>query len=469
MSSISLRMRIAIASSGLTLAGAALVGLVAGAASANIVPVLIVVAIVAIAGALGSWIFSGRLSEGVGRLATTGLRAVEGDYTARAGSGGAPEISNASESLNLLIDRLKAAIEVGGSEQIRLSSILNTMTDGVLVVNDSGIVELINPASLEMLDAPPEFRPGDRMVTLNRDHELLRVVNDCLDERIPAQRQVELLGSRRLLNAVAVPLTDEWVGEEPARTSNRALVMLNDLTELKRVDVTRTEFVANASHELRTPLAAIRASAETLQLGALNDPNAATDFLGRIENNVKRMEDMISEMLELSRLETGQAPMHLSPINLPKIVAHEIDRLRPVAERAGISLKSDLEDELPAVTADPDMVSQVVSNLVSNALNASDNEDKVLVVVRKNGDNVIFSVTDTGHGIEAEYVPHVFERFYKVDSSRSRGGTGIGLAIVKHITQAHGGSVSVESAPGHGSTFTVSLPFNGSSGESSRN
>jgi len=459
MSSISLRMRIAIASSGLTLAGAALVGLVAGAASANIVPVLIVVAIVSIAGALGSWIFSGRLSEGVGRLATTGLRAVEGDYTARAGSGGAPEISNASESLNLLIDRLKAAIEVGGSEQIRLSSILNTMTDGVLVVNDSGIVELINPASLEMLDAPPEFRPGDRMVTLNRDHELLRVVNDCLDERIPAQRQVELLGSRRLLNAVAVPLTDEWVGEEPARTSNRALVMLNDLTELKRVDVTRTEFVANASHELRTPLAAIRASAETLQLGALNDPNAATDFLGRIENNVKRMEDMISEMLELSRLETGQAPMHLAPVSLLEIVNEEIDRLRPVAELARVELTSDLSDDLPAITADRTMLGQVIANLVSNALHVSSAGDTVNVIAERSHQGINLSVTDTGRGIASEYIPHVFERFYKIDSSRSDGGTGIGLAIVKHIAQAHGGDVRVESAPGRGSTFTVLFPM----------
>ncbi|MBT3941728.1 MAG: PAS domain-containing protein, partial [Chloroflexi bacterium] len=437
---------------------AILVGLTAGGASADAAPVIIAVLIVSLLGFGASWVLSGRLSGGVSRLASAGSRAVEGDYTVRASIGGPSEVAEASESLNHLIDRLRAALEAGGSERIRLSSILNTMTDGVLVVDDEGIVELVNPAALEMLDAPPEFRAGDRMVTLNRDHEVLRVVNDCVNERTPAQGQVELLGSRRLLNVVAVPLTDEALVDEPTRTMNRALVLLNDLTELRRVDVTRTEFVANASHELRTPLAAIRASAETLQLGALNDPDAANDFLDRIGDNVKRMEGMISEMLELSRLETGQEPMHLAPISLPDVVNEEIDRLRPVAERAGVDLGSDLSEDLPAITADRTMIGQVVSNLVSNALHASDSGDSIIVVAGRGPDEISLSVTDTGRGIEAEYVPHVFERFYKVDSSRTDGGTGIGLAIVKHIAQAHGGDVSVESAPGRGSKFTVTFP-----------
>ncbi|MDP6821906.1 MAG: ATP-binding protein [Dehalococcoidia bacterium] len=459
MKSINLKVRTALVSAGLTAAGSILVGLIAVGASADTAPVVTAVVVISALGFGVSWVLSGRLTAGIARLAAVGSRAVEGDYTARAGTGGPSEVSEASASLNHLIDRLRSALEAGGSERIRLSSILNTMTDGVLVVDDEGIVELVNPAALEMLDAPSEFWTGDRLVTLNRDHEVLRVIMDCVNERTPAQGQVELLGSRRFLNIVAVPLTDEALVDEPARTMNRALVLLNDLTELRRVDVTRTEFVANASHELRTPLAAIRASAETLQLGALNDPEAASDFLNRIEDNVLRMEGMISEMLELSRLETGQAPMHLAPISLPDVVVEEVDRLRPVAERAGIELGLDLEDDLPAITADRTMVSQVVSNLVSNALHASGKGDKVSVAARRTADGIDLSVTDTGRGIETEYVPHVFERFYKVGASRSDGGTGIGLAIVKHIAQAHGGDASVDSAPGRGSTFTVAFPL----------
>jgi two-component system phosphate regulon sensor histidine kinase PhoR len=191
----------------------------------------------------------------------------------------------------------------------------------------------------------------------------------------------------------------------------------------------------------------------------LNDPDAAHDFLERINDNVLRMEEMITEMLELSRLETGQAPMHLAPISLEDVVIEEIERFRPIAERSGIDLKTDFTEGLPAITADRKMVGQVVSNLVSNALHASDVGDIVGVNITRTSKGVDLSVTDTGRGIDAEYVPHVFERFYKVDASRSGSGTGIGLAIVKHIAQAHDGDVRVESAPGNGSMFTVSFPL----------
>ena len=459
MKKISLKYRFVLAASGLTTAAAVLVGLTAGGASGETAPVVTAVVVVSLFGVALSWLLAGRLAGGVARLAAVGRRAVEGDYTARAGAGGPPEVAEASSALNQLIDRLRAALDVGGSEHVRLSSILNTMTDGVLVVDEDGIVELANPAALIMLDAPPGFREGDRMVTLNRDHEVLRVITECAGERTPAQGQVELLGSRRFLKVVAVPLTGETTVVEPARERSRALVLLNDLTELRRVDVTRSEFVSNASHELRTPLAAIRASAETLQLGALNDPKAAAGFLDRIDDNVRRMEVMISDMLELSRLETGQVPMHFAPISLPDVVTEELDRLRPVAERAGVKLRSISPENLPAVTADRTMVSQVVSNLVSNAVHASNEGDEIRVVTERTAEGIRLAVTDTGRGIEAEYVPHVFERFYKVDSSRSDGGTGIGLAIVKHIVQAHGGDVGVESAPGRGSTFTVTFPL----------
>ena len=459
MKKLSLKARFTLAASGLTAAASALVGLTASGASGDATPVITVVVTVSLLGLASSWIMAGRLAGGVARLAAVGRRAVDGDYAARARVGGPPEVAEASATLNELIARLRVALEFEGSERIRLSSILNTMTDGVLVVDEDGIVELANPAALTMLDAPPEFRPGDRMVTLNRDHEVLRVITVCATERKLTQGQVELLGSRRFLNVVAIPLTSESSGDEPVRDRSRALVLLNDLTELRRVDVTRSEFVSNASHDLRTPLAAIRASAETLQLGALNDPEAASGFLDHIDDNVRRMEVMISDMLELSRLETGQAPMHLAPISLPDIVIEELERIRPIAERAGVKLTSVSPESLPAVTADRVMISQVVSNLVSNAIHASNEGDEVSVVIERTSEGTRLSVTDTGRGIEIEYIPHAFERFYKVDASRADGGTGIGLAIVKHIAQAHGAEVSVQSAPGRGSTFTVTFPL----------
>lgn len=462
MKRLSFRTRVALVASG----GGALAALVVGAYAAGVVAgsgeggrIMGAAAGIALLAGAAGWLAAGRIAAPVGRLGAAGARVIAGDLSVRVSTVGPPEIEHASEAINRLAGRLQELLQVGGYERVRLSSVLNTMTDGVLVVDDEGIVELANPAALAMLDVPAGFRPGDRLVTLNRDHEVLRVIMECAAEGQPRHGQVELLGSRRFLSVVAVPLTEGVAAAGIGRDRSLALVLLSDLTEMRRIENTRTEFVSNASHELRTPLAVIRASAETLEMGALEDREAAAGFLQRIGDNIGRMDRIIGDMLELSRLESGEAPMHLIPLDLGELAAGEVEQFRPLADRVGVAVDLEREQDLPLLTADPEKVSQILSNLLANALNATGHGGRVRVTVGRVPGQLRLVVSDTGRGIETEHLPHVFERFYKADPSRTHGGSGLGLAISKHIAQAHGAEINAESRPGEGATFTVAFPL----------
>jgi two-component system phosphate regulon sensor histidine kinase PhoR len=221
----------------------------------------------------------------------------------------------------------------------------------------------------------------------------------------------------------------------------------------------RREFVGNISHELRTPLAAIKAIVDTLRDGAINDPEAATDFVNRLDVEVDGMTQMVSELIELSRIETGKIKLKLEPLNLNLLAEEVIARLGPQADRQQVSLSAELASGLPAVQVDKERIKQVMMNIIHNAIKFTATGGKVIVSTRLDGELVTTQVSDTGIGISREDLPHIFERFFKADKSRSTSGTGLGLAIAKHTVQIHGGSVWVQSEEGKGSTFGFSLPL----------
>jgi two-component system phosphate regulon sensor histidine kinase PhoR len=248
------------------------------------------------------------------------------------------------------------------------------------------------------------------------------------------------------------------------------VVILQDLTKIRRLDTVRRDFISNISHELRTPLASLKALVDTLRDGALEDPPAAQRFLDRIETEVDALTQMVQELLELSRIESRQAPLSLDPTSVADVVIPPTERLRPQAERASLSLRVDVPSELPHVLADTERVQQVVTNLVHNAIKFTQPGGQVSVRAYADGGDgrspvdvsrdptVVIEVADTGVGIPIDDVPRIFERFYKADRARSGGGTGLGLAIAKHIVQGHGGHIWAESVEGQGSTFCFSLP-----------
>jgi two-component system phosphate regulon sensor histidine kinase PhoR len=227
---------------------------------------------------------------------------------------------------------------------------------------------------------------------------------------------------------------------------------------VRRLETVRRDFISNISHELRTPLAGLKALVDTLRGGAIKDRPAAKRFLKRMDAEVDALTQMVEELLELSRIESGQAPLRLTPTPVAEVVIPPLDRLRPQAERAGLALTVQLPPELPSVLADADRVRLVLTNLVHNAVKFTPPGGRIVVTAQAAGDQVLFSVQDSGVGIPASDLPRVFERFYKADRARSGGGTGLGLAIAKHVVQGHGGSIWAESVEGQGSTFHFTLP-----------
>jgi two-component system phosphate regulon sensor histidine kinase PhoR len=265
-----------------------------------------------------------------------------------------------------------------------------------------------------------------------------------------------------------------------AATSEGYLVILQDLTRVRRLETVRRDFISNISHELRTPLAGLKALVDTLRDGAIEDPPAAQRFLDRMEIEVDALTQMVEELLELSRIESGRMPLRLRPTPVSDVVRPPVERLKPQAERADLTINVDLPDDLPTILAEQERIQQVVTNLVHNAIKFTPAGGRIEIAARaiqvgENGEPdrylgalepgalspgawVALSVQDTGIGISEDDLDRIFERFYKTDRARSGGGTGLGLAIAKHILQAHGGRIWVASREGAGSTFYIALP-----------
>ncbi|HAH06431.1 MAG TPA: hypothetical protein DCM05_07880 [Elusimicrobia bacterium] len=233
------------------------------------------------------------------------------------------------------------------------------------------------------------------------------------------------------------------------------------LCEMRRLEEVRRDFVANVSHELRTPLASVKAYAETLREGALDDAANRLEFVGEIERSADRMTRLVDDLLVLSEIESGKRAPALETVSLMRVASEVAASLKPLAERKRIGLRLDPFQGVPDVRADRGQLKQVLTNLVDNAIKYTGEDGTVRIQAAVSEGRVSLSVTDTGPGIAAEHLPRIFERFYRVDKARSRelGGTGLGLAIVKHLVEAHGGSVCVESEPGKGSAFRVFLPL----------
>ncbi|MEX0762130.1 MAG: ATP-binding protein [Dehalococcoidia bacterium] len=394
-----------------------------------------------------------RLSALLGSVTEGILRIGSVDRHYRLEPEGPAELHRMTRAVNRMSDRLGRLVDIEAGERARLASILDAMQEGVVVVGEDGAVESANAAAMNILGTPASFRAGQLLTSLTRNYEINRIAIECAEMREPRQAQVELYDLRRFVQALATPLAGRVDGE------GRALLLINDLTEIRRVDVTRREFFSNASHELRTPIAAVRASAETLQRGAMADPEVAADFLRRIVEDVARMDVMVSEMLELSRLESGQTPLHLAPVDVGRLLRSVADRFHPQANELGVLLRVEFPEDTPMVTADRDKMEHVLTNLVANALKATPRGGSICLGAVPVNDAIRLQVSDTGAGIAPEHLPHIFERFFKANPARNDGGSGLGLAIAKHIVQAHGGGITAESSPGMGATFTVTLPL----------
>ena len=376
------------------------------------------------------------------------LQLAQGNLDYRLQTGNEPK--ELMDAFNQTAARLRNIIEELSEERNKLSAILETMADGVVVIEADGRIELMNSAGEEILNANARTAVGSRFMEAVRDHEIRDVISKALQAKQPQRGDIELLHRRRYLVAIAAPLTQE--------ETSGVLLTLHDLTPIRQVETTRREFVSNVSHELRTPIASIRAMVETLQRGAMDDRQVASDFMERINRDIVRMNDLVSELLELSLLESGQMKLDVSPIDLIPFLEEIRQEYQVEADTKKIRLRVEEDSHGLRVLGDRGKVRQILANLLDNALKATAESGEIGLSAEVQNRFTKINVRDTGAGIAQEHLPHIFERFYKVDRSRRDGGTGLGLSIVKHLVQAQNGEVWVESREGEGSTFSFTLP-----------
>ncbi len=396
-------------------------------------------------------------TDRVQALTRAAQRLAAGELDQPIPTGGRDEVGILARAFDDMAQRLRRHVRAIDDQRGRLAAVLSHMADGVVIADRDGVVRLANPAAARLLRIAPARAEGRSLMTVVRDHEVAEVVRRALDGSAPADEGllVELgpPGRSRAVRALASRIP------AAAGTDEQVLLVLQDVTDLRRTEAVRREFVANVSHELRTPVASLKALVETLEDGARDERDAAREFLGRMHVEVDGLAQLVEELLELSRIEAGRVGLALRAVDLGPVVGAAAERLRPQAERQGLALSLELRPGLPLVRADPERLQQVVVNLVHNAVKFTPPGGRVVVSTEPRAGEVAVVVADTGVGIAPDALPRLFERFYKADRARATGGTGLGLAIAKHLVQAHGGRIWADSAgEGRGARFTFCLP-----------
>src|SRR4051794_2612811 len=393
-----------------------------------------------------------RLFEPVSRL-ISGAQALARGRVSRVAVPDEEELAALALALNRLAATSEQQLDAMSRERDNLQEILASMSEGVLVVDRDGRAQMINPAFYRLFDLVGDFT-GRPVLEIIRHPGFARLIEDTLRQRKPQSSQIALATpERRTLLLTSAVLSGGERG---------AVVAARDTTELTRVAAMRRDFVANVSHELKTPLAAIRGYAETLRDGALDEPPTARRFTDRILSQCRRLQELLDNLLILSRLEGMDAVLDREPVELDAVARRAVELLAPTAREKRVEIELQ-EEPVPPVHGDAGNLERLLLNLLDNAIKYNRPDGRITVRVGRCGAEAVLEVSDTGIGIPAESIPRIFERFYRVDKGRAReeGGTGLGLAIVKHIAQAHGGQVDVESRAGRGSTFRVRLPLAG--------
>jgi two-component system phosphate regulon sensor histidine kinase PhoR len=369
-----------------------------------------------------------------------------GDFTRKAPLRAPDEIGHVSAALNRMADELSARLERLRAERSKLEAVISSMEEGVIPLDPDGKILGVNAAARELFGLRDDPQ-GLRLWEVVRLPGLEEAAARALQSRTPVRDSFEI--GDRVLSVRLSPVTD----------GTGAVLVAHDITEDRRYDTLRKEFVANVSHELRTPLSVVQGYVETLSEGAWKDEKSSMEFLTIIDKNVRRLSAIVSDLLDLSKLESGGHVLESREVDVRGLVERVGDAFRPVAERKRQQLTAEVAPGAGILMADGTLLERALANLVDNALKYTPEGGRIRLQAGSDGGFVSMSVEDNGTGIPEADLARIFERFYRVDKSRSRdlGGTGLGLSIVKHIVQLHGGTISVRSTPA-GSTFTMRLP-----------
>jgi len=360
------------------------------------------------------------------------------------------EIGQLEKAFHRMARQVRTRITELNAESNRLLTVLRNMTDGIIIVNSKGIVERINNTGVKMFHISREDAIGKSVVEVLRQYQLVELWKACVATRKQQTATVETSPDRLFIQGIASPIV--WLDPDSV------MLIFQDLTRIHQLETVRKDFVSNVSHELRTPLTSLKALTETIRESLINNPESTEKFLLLMDQELDNLTQLLNELIELSRLESGRVPLDRKRIS-PAVILKSVDEMmRLQAERNGLTLIIHYPDEVSAINADLERVKQVMTNLIHNAIKFTRPGGSITISVNEQEDKVVFQIEDTGAGIDPDVLPRIFERFYKADPSRSGAGAGLGLSISRHIVEAHGGKIWAESEPGVGSKFFFSLP-----------
>lgn len=378
-----------------------------------------------------------------------------GDYRARTYEDHVSAAGLLGQSINIVARNIEEMTKSYEMQHDRLHTLIENMGSGLLFIDSKGYISIVNRSINEIFKNDQVDLKGQLYYEAFVHKEIVNLVEEIFMTERKSRRQIHLtIGiEQKDFEVYAAPILGakvEWKG---------VVLVFHDITDLKRLEQMRKDFVANVSHELRTPITSIKGFAETLLDGAMNDKEILDEFLTIILNESHRLQVLIQDLLDLSKMENKGFSLNLSRVNIKELLENSLQMLRTKAVEKDIQLELSIDDETTVIDGDMDRLKQVFINVINNSLSYSPKEAKVAVKAKNLDDSVLIQIIDTGIGIEENQLPRIFERFYRVDKARSRnsGGTGLGLAIVKHIIEAHEGAVEINSKVGEGTTVTIRL------------
>ena len=395
------------------------------------------------------------ISRPLSEMSSIARAMAQGDFTRKASIRSKDEIGDLARALNAMSDDIKDKIGKINSEKAKLDLVLSSMFEGVIVTDAQEKIILMNPSlrKLFLIDSNPEGRTPLEVIRNSAVNELVEKIITG-KQHLATKEIVVNTPQEKILKCNGVPIM----------SNNRlegTILVFHDITELRRLEKVRQDFVANVSHELRTPISSIKGYAETLLEGALEDKDNAKEFVSIIYHDSNRLASLINDLLDLSKIESGKLKMSFAALDPAAPIKKAVTVIDNQAKAKSIALKIDIPQDVPKINADETRFSQVMINLLDNAIKYSSEGGAVTITAKVVENALQIDVSDTGIGISEMDLPRIFERFYRVDKARSRelGGTGLGLSIVKHIVQTHGGQVWVKSELGLGSTFSFTIPL----------
>ena len=411
--------------------------------------------IILLVSVISAALLSYNITKPINRVINVTKRLQNKDYSARINADYSGEIGNLNTSVNALAASLQAHVNEIEESEKQLNSILSNLVSGVVLIDDKGKVDLTNHATERFLSKHTSKIDGKEYTyvfgPLGIDHLIETVIEDNVKRHDEAHIYFP---EERILDVHIAPYYSQgW-------QQRGAIIVLHDITDIRRLEKMRSEFVANVSHELKTPITSVKGFAETLLSGDVPDEATAKQFMQIIYDESERLNRLITDLLELSKIEKQAMPLKISEVNVNEIIENSTQTISKFARDKNITLHLPDDKNPVYVEADIDRLGQIVLNLVANAVNYTSDNGDIYIDAEERSSTVVLRVRDTGMGIPEEALDRLFERFYRVDKARSRhsGGTGLGLAIVKHLVESHEGKIYVKSVEGAGSTFTVELP-----------